>query len=296
MKRSTTGTLFLYQAGKIATRLQGDASCSLLRADNVALVEHSASRGSNATVLCSDMKGSALGTQQAKTTHSHAYTPYGFCARLYSLHGFNGEYLDTVVGNYLLNSYRFYNTTLMRFHSPDDLSPFLKGGLNTYVFCVGDPINYSDPTGHNRKFIIQSKTNITTFKSKNAFQGERLVATIKEESRTVFNVFTDNTRTTTVPVLEMQYPKYLENRQFIESFSELNKTSLGKSILSQQHAKAVVKNLESGGESSRSYRTPSPLTLMLDAQYTNSHIVATAQSLVKKALDANDASVVIRAT
>jgi hypothetical protein len=36
----------------------------------------------------------------------------------------------------------------MRFNSPDSLSPFGNGGLNSYAYCAGDPTNKSDPTGH----------------------------------------------------------------------------------------------------------------------------------------------------
>jgi RHS repeat-associated protein len=62
---------------------------------------------------------------------------------------FNGEFREPDTGWYLLgNGYRAYNPVLMRFHSPDSLSPFGSGGLNTYSYCVGDPINRSDPTGH----------------------------------------------------------------------------------------------------------------------------------------------------
>jgi RHS repeat-associated protein len=66
-----------------------------------------------------------------------------------SLLGFKGERLDPLTGNYDLgNGYRRYNTRLMRFDSPDSLSPFGEGGLNAYGFVAGDPVNLSDPTGH----------------------------------------------------------------------------------------------------------------------------------------------------
>lgn len=65
------------------------------------------------------------------------------------LPGFNGELLDDITGHYLLgNGYRAYNPVLMRFNSPDSLSPFGEGGLNAYAYCAGDPVNRSDPSGH----------------------------------------------------------------------------------------------------------------------------------------------------
>ena len=63
--------------------------------------------------------------------------------------GFNGQVRESKTGWYLLgNGYRAYNPRLMRFHSPDSWSPFGGGGLNAYMYCVGDPVNRSDPTGH----------------------------------------------------------------------------------------------------------------------------------------------------
>lgn len=63
--------------------------------------------------------------------------------------GFNGERRDPVSGvNHLGIGYRAYNPALMRFHCPDFMSPFGVGGINTYAFCAGDPVNQSDPSGH----------------------------------------------------------------------------------------------------------------------------------------------------
>ncbi|MGY2189231.1 RHS repeat-associated core domain-containing protein [Pseudomonas sp. SDO5591_S426] len=46
------------------------------------------------------------------------------------------------------NGYRAFSPVLMKFNSPDTLSPFDKGGLNAYAYCLGDPINRADPNGH----------------------------------------------------------------------------------------------------------------------------------------------------
>ena len=36
----------------------------------------------------------------------------------------------------------------MRFNSPDELSPFGDGGINSYAYCGGDPVNRYDPSGN----------------------------------------------------------------------------------------------------------------------------------------------------
>jgi RHS repeat-associated protein len=63
--------------------------------------------------------------------------------------GFNGEICEAQSGRYLLgNGYRAFNPVLMRFHSPDDLSPFGEGGVNGYAYCGGNPVGNIDPDGH----------------------------------------------------------------------------------------------------------------------------------------------------
>jgi RHS repeat-associated protein len=62
--------------------------------------------------------------------------------------GFNGEYLAPVTGYYPLgNGHRAFNPSLMRFISPDRMSPFGAGGLNAYAYCQDDPVNFQDPSG-----------------------------------------------------------------------------------------------------------------------------------------------------
>lgn len=63
--------------------------------------------------------------------------------------GFNGERIEPRIGQYLLGlGYRAYNPVLMRFNAPDSKSPFERGGLNAYGYCLGDPVNRIDPDGH----------------------------------------------------------------------------------------------------------------------------------------------------
>src|SRR5207253_6296609 len=102
-----------------------------------------------ATEIQGSMQRSVLNALDATQSHPLAYTPYGHSAPENGLLGFNGERLDPVTGHYVLgNGYRAFNPVLMRFNSPDSLSPFGEGGLNAYVYCAGDPVNRSNPTGH----------------------------------------------------------------------------------------------------------------------------------------------------
>lgn len=63
--------------------------------------------------------------------------------------GYNGERQDPSIRSiYLNNSYRVYSQTLERFISPDNWSPFDRGGINPYAYCEDDPVNRADPSGH----------------------------------------------------------------------------------------------------------------------------------------------------
>ncbi|WP_367394478.1 RHS repeat-associated core domain-containing protein [Pseudomonas sp. X4] len=76
---------------------------------------------------------------------------------------FCGEYRDPVTGNYPLgNGHRTYTPSLKRFQSPDTRSPFDEGGLNAYVYCLGDPVNHRDPTGQKAEDYVLPVLSILT--------------------------------------------------------------------------------------------------------------------------------------
>jgi len=97
-------------------------------------------------LLQTDRQQSVLSGSRCLTRR---YTVYGAVpAALGPVQGFAGERRDQVTGWYHLgNGHRVYNPVLMRFHSSDRLSPFGKGGINAYAYCLGDPANHRDPTG-----------------------------------------------------------------------------------------------------------------------------------------------------
>ncbi|WP_313741234.1 RHS repeat-associated core domain-containing protein [Pseudomonas sp.] len=80
---------------------------------------------------------------------SSAFDCYGYSASTPSDLAFNGELRDSVACCYLLgNGRRIFNPILRRFNSSDSMSPFGLGGMNAYAYCLLDPVNHSDPSGH----------------------------------------------------------------------------------------------------------------------------------------------------
>ena len=139
-----------YNGTHIATEIQNNRKTCFFKHDGLPLAElHS---GETVTLLATDQQRSVLHGVSPVLSQPQSYAPYGHPSTkngLLNLLGFNGERPDTVTGHYLLGQgYRAFNPVLMRFNSPDSLSPFGRGGVNCYAYCQGDPINSQDPSGH----------------------------------------------------------------------------------------------------------------------------------------------------
>lgn len=66
--------------------------------------------------------------------------------------GLQGQLLDWLDDStpyyHLGHGARSFNPVSQRFVSMDPYSPFAGGGDNPYAFCLGDPVNRSDPSGY----------------------------------------------------------------------------------------------------------------------------------------------------
>ena len=151
-----------YLKDRLATEIQGAVQRSIMQHEDQLLAQHQ-SGNVQARLLATDQQRSVLDVLDPTRRTSFTYTPYGHRPMgngLLSLLGFNGERPDLVTGHYLLgNGYRAFNPVLMRFNSPDSWSPFGAGGLNTYAYCAGDPMNFADPTGHVLQKIFSFMSN-----------------------------------------------------------------------------------------------------------------------------------------
>ena len=117
----------------------------------------------SATLLLTDHAGSVNTEHDADGTRHARYAPYGeqlpedAAQPMRSLLAFNGEARERAFGWYLLGSgYRAYNPGLMRFHSPDSLPPE-EAGINPYVYALGNPVYWHDPSGHRNVQVTRGR-------------------------------------------------------------------------------------------------------------------------------------------
>lgn len=144
---------YFYAHQRRVSEIDGDAQRSLFQHADRLLAQHRRQPGQvEAALLLVDAQQSVLGASGSAAEVRCAYLPYGFHLAkddADDLPGFNGEVFEAATRHYPLGAgYRDYIPLLMRFNSPDSWSPFGAGGINAYMYCLGDPANGKDPTGH----------------------------------------------------------------------------------------------------------------------------------------------------
>jgi len=140
-----------YRDGKPVNSVGATQNRTYLAANGVMLAERQDGAVPKSLLLAGDQNSSVLREVEGGEVGAIAYSAYGYREAMQpvaSRPGYNGEIRDES-GWYLLgNGYRAFNPVLMRFHSPDSWSPFGEGGMNAYAYCLGDPVSFTDPTGH----------------------------------------------------------------------------------------------------------------------------------------------------
>jgi RHS repeat-associated protein len=157
---SAHSTQCFYNSTRIATEIQDGRKTCFFEQAAMPLAE--LQLGDAVTLLATDVQKTVLYNINQAYIYQQIYSPYGHRHRsengLLNLLGFNGNRPDSVTGHYLLGQgHRAYNPVLMRFNSPDRLSPFREGGLNAYAYCEDDPINFADPSGKAKLFLFARK-------------------------------------------------------------------------------------------------------------------------------------------
>lgn len=164
---------YLFYCNQYLHTITGADRSALLRGGDRLLAERPIA--GPARPLATDQNDSVI---HVGSSHALSYAPYGFNSAILSkpqLAAFNGERLEPVSAGYALgNGNRLFSPRLMRFLGADTFSPFEQGGLNCYCYCLGDPINRTDPNGH--WSIVKPRT---WFRSPNTKLRQRLSAMAK---------------------------------------------------------------------------------------------------------------------
>ncbi|MEW5514491.1 RHS repeat-associated core domain-containing protein [Pseudomonas asiatica] len=146
-----------YQGYRLSATLEQGVLTRYLYDGEAALAMQVDGQPHDNRLLLTDAAYSVIGEYAESGLHNTRYSVYGERTldkddeeekSLASLVAFKGEVREPVFGWYMLGrGYRAYSPGLMCFNSPDSLAPE-QSGLNPYLYVLGNPVNWRDPTGH----------------------------------------------------------------------------------------------------------------------------------------------------
>lgn len=237
-----------YLKDDLVTELKGPQRFTLLLAEERPLaVMQTNDSGPRTDLLVTDRSGSVLYGISPQQHQAFNYPPYGTPAkeRPTYLPGYTGQLPDPITGHYLLgNGTRAFNPVLMRFNSLDTLSPFGAGGLNAYVYCKGDPINYTDPTGHysipgmaGMASVRLRRLNSTAAVTSSLMAEDGMVRTVDRALRR--NSASSGTMSESRKHIEETVKNFNKDSPFIQKLASVNRNlaSHGDTDLTLPHAK-----------------------------------------------------------
>jgi len=146
---SAAQQLLFFEENRLCVAVRGAQRTHLLYAADQPVAQQTLGVANDTALLQTNASGSVLCELRNGKMTTFSYGAYGDSTPSeQGLLGYNGELRETATGWYLLGrGYRAFNPVLMRFHSPDALSPFDGGGLNPYAYCNANPVTFRDPTG-----------------------------------------------------------------------------------------------------------------------------------------------------
>ncbi|RFQ04854.1 RHS repeat-associated core domain-containing protein [Pseudomonas putida] len=147
-----------YQDHRLEATREGSLLTQYLLGDTHALAVQRSDAPTDPLLLLTDNAGSIVTEVDAEGTRPASYTAYGERQDDNGMHcllAFNGELREEATGCYLLGSgYRAY-TPEHGFNSPDSMPPE-EVGINPYLYALGNPIKWGDPTGHKAQPLADS--------------------------------------------------------------------------------------------------------------------------------------------
>ena len=193
--------------------------------------DRSTSRQIRTVLLATDNKHSIFAETAESQIRPFAYSAYGQQSAQQPPAtglGFNGELREARLGWYFLgNGYRAYNPILMRFHSPDNWSPFGRGGLNAYTYCVGDPVNFSDPMGHMKQSIFSRFRRSATSGASNSSNLPALNASVT--ARATPNVYVSHPTASSFGAAPITSPTQIQSHRPVNSTTSNRELHPGRS-------------------------------------------------------------------
>ncbi|MFI7837996.1 RHS repeat-associated core domain-containing protein [Pseudomonas asiatica] len=173
-----------YQNNHVCTELDGSVTRSIFRHQGSLLALCTSGADESRSIMAVNNSNTVMSELRDSGKAQFAYTPYGHRTVQGESNNplaFNGEILDTPTDCYLLGSYRLFSTTFYGFCTPDDQSPFGKGGPNSKAYCAGDPVNNVDPTGH---FPFAKFLNPAIFIGAGAVIGTAIAGSLVKDPKT----------------------------------------------------------------------------------------------------------------